>query len=72
MQIQQLYADVSAKIIAELDAGAVPWLKAWKGSNTGLVPQTQSLRHQIRIFEGPSHLACFEPAVTEPSPPEPS
>jgi antirestriction protein ArdC len=38
MQIQQLYAEVSAKIIAELEAGAVPWLKCWKGTNTGLVP----------------------------------
>lgn len=38
MHIQQLYADVTAKIVAELEAGAVPWLKAWKGTNTGLVP----------------------------------
>lgn len=38
MNIQQLYSEVSAKIIAELEAGAVPWLKCWKGTNTGLVP----------------------------------
>jgi antirestriction protein ArdC len=39
MQIQQLYSEVTAKIIQELEQGAIPWLKCWKGSNTGLVPQ---------------------------------
>jgi antirestriction protein ArdC len=38
MKIQQLYADVTANIIKELEAGAVPWLKCWKGRSTGLLP----------------------------------
>jgi len=34
---RDLYAEVSARIIAELDAGAVPWIKPWSatpGANT--------------------------------------
>jgi hypothetical protein len=38
MKIQQLYADVTANIVKELEAGAVPWLKSWKGRSTGLLP----------------------------------
>ena len=34
---RDLYADVSARIIAELEAGAAPWVKPWSatpGANT--------------------------------------
>ena len=34
---RDLYADVSARIVAELEAGAAPWIKPWSatpGANT--------------------------------------
>ena len=34
---RNLYAEVSARIIAELEAGALPWIKPWSatpGANT--------------------------------------
>ncbi|MCE0498696.1 MAG: ssDNA-binding domain-containing protein [Methylacidiphilales bacterium] len=35
MQIAQLYADVTATIIKDLEAGTAPWVKPWKNGNTG-------------------------------------
>jgi antirestriction protein ArdC len=35
--MKRLYAEVSARIVAELDAGAAPWIKPWSatpGANT--------------------------------------
>lgn len=32
----QLYADVTAKIVAELEAGRVPWVQPWDGAKAGL------------------------------------
>jgi antirestriction protein ArdC len=49
MHIHQLYAEVTAKIIAELETGAVPWLRAWKGTNTGLVPANAITK---RVYSG--------------------
>ncbi len=40
MKIKHLYAEVTNKIIAELEAGAVPWTRPWKnGRTSGLMPQ---------------------------------
>lgn len=33
-----LYAEVSARIIAELEAGAAPWVKQWSASASGAMP----------------------------------
>ena len=33
MQIKDLYRSVTDAIVAELEAGAVPWLRPWKGTN---------------------------------------
>ncbi|HEY1747810.1 MAG TPA: zincin-like metallopeptidase domain-containing protein [Xanthobacteraceae bacterium] len=39
MQIQQLYESVTASIIADLQAGVIPWTKPWKnGRMTGVLP----------------------------------
>src|ERR1700674_1123400 len=35
MKIQQLYADVTANIIKDLEAGTAPWTKPWKNGNRG-------------------------------------
>ena len=35
MNIHQLYADVTANIIKDLEAGTAPWVKPWKSGNTG-------------------------------------
>jgi antirestriction protein ArdC len=35
MKIHQLYADVTANIIKDLEAGTAPWVKPWKNGNTG-------------------------------------
>ena len=33
MRIKDLYRSVTDAIIAELEAGAVPWVRPWKGTN---------------------------------------
>ena len=33
-----LYAEVSARIIAELEAGAAPWVKLWSGTQGANTP----------------------------------
>ena len=38
---RDLYAEVSARIVAELEAGAAPWVKPWSatpGANTRATP----------------------------------
>jgi antirestriction protein ArdC len=37
MRIANLYEQVTAKIVAELEAGAVPWTKPWRSSHSGSV-----------------------------------
>lgn len=40
MKINHLYAEVTNRIVAELEAGAVPWTRPWKnGRTSGLMPQ---------------------------------
>ena len=35
----RLYAEVTARIVAELEAGAAPWLKPWRTPHTaGVMP----------------------------------
>ena len=55
MHINQLYEEVTRRIIAEMEAGAVPWLKPWKaqpGNHIGIMPQnaaTGRAYHGINI-----------------------
>jgi antirestriction protein ArdC len=35
---RDLYADVSARIVAELEAGAAPWIKPWSATAGANVP----------------------------------
>jgi antirestriction protein ArdC len=35
MQASDLYEKVTNQIIADLEKGAVPWVKPWKGGNSG-------------------------------------
>ena len=37
---RDLYADVSARIVAELEAGAAPWVKPWSATPGQNVPQS--------------------------------
>jgi antirestriction protein ArdC len=37
MRLNRLYEQVTAKIVAELEAGAVPWTKPWQHQHTGSV-----------------------------------
>jgi antirestriction protein ArdC len=46
MIIQQLYADVTANIIKDLEAGAVPWVKPWKNGNTGGILPKNAATHR--------------------------
>ena len=40
MKMSDLYASVTNRIVAELEAGAPPWVKPWKdGRRTGIMPQ---------------------------------
>jgi antirestriction protein ArdC len=38
MQAEKLYESVTAKIVAELEKGTVPWTRPWKGGNGGIMP----------------------------------
>ena len=55
MHINQLYEEVTKRIIAEMETGAVPWLKPWKarpGNHAGIMPQnaaTGRAYHGINI-----------------------
>ena len=35
MQAEKLYESVTAKIVADLEKDAVPWVRPWKGGNSG-------------------------------------
>src|ERR1700716_5813 len=37
--MRDLYADVSARIVAELERGAAPWIKSWSATAGQNVPQ---------------------------------
>lgn len=40
MKMAELYQSVTDKIVAEMEAGAVPWTQPWKhGKTTGIMPQ---------------------------------
>jgi antirestriction protein ArdC len=38
MQAERLYESVTAKIVAELENGAIPWVRPWKNGNGGIMP----------------------------------
>jgi antirestriction protein ArdC len=38
VKTSELYDRVSTNILAELQTGAIPWLKPWKGGGTGFLP----------------------------------
>ena len=45
MKIHQLYADVTANIIRDLEAGTAPWVKPWKNGNMGgILPKNAATR----------------------------
>jgi antirestriction protein ArdC len=46
MQAENLYESVTAKIVAELENGTVPWVKPWKGGNTGGIMPINSATHR--------------------------
>lgn len=51
MFIAQLYSEVTARIIAEMETGAVPWTKPWKADKsaiTGLLPVNASTGNGYR------------------------
>lgn len=37
--MRDMYNEVTARIVAELESGALPWLKPWRGGETGTMPQ---------------------------------
>src|ERR1700730_12642660 len=42
--LKDIYDEVTRKIIAELENGAVPWVKTWKGGNGGIMPINAATR----------------------------
>jgi antirestriction protein ArdC len=38
VKTSELYDHVTTNILAELQTGAIPWLKPWKGGNVGMLP----------------------------------
>src|SRR5450759_3640482 len=51
---RDLYAEVSARIVAELELGAAPWIKPWSataGMNTPCNALTNRLEASRRAFE---------------------
>jgi antirestriction protein ArdC len=50
MQAERLFESVIARIIAELEKGAVPWVKPWKNGNGGIMPiNAATFRHYTGI-----------------------
>jgi antirestriction protein ArdC len=49
MQASDLYEKVTNQMIAELEKGAVPWVKPWKGGNGGIMPINAATR---RYYSG--------------------
>ncbi|MEQ8693791.1 MAG: zincin-like metallopeptidase domain-containing protein [Gammaproteobacteria bacterium] len=51
MKIQELYKTVTNRIVAELEAGAIPWLKPWRSgrrNGVGLMPTNYATGHSYR------------------------
>ncbi len=51
MKIEQLYKTVTSRIVAELEEGAIPWLKPWRsgrGNGVGLMPTNFATGHSYR------------------------
>jgi antirestriction protein ArdC len=42
--LRDIYDEVTKKIIADLEKGAVPWVKPWKGGNGGIMPINAATR----------------------------
>ncbi len=42
--MKDIYDEVTKKIIADLENGAVPWVKPWKGGNGGIMPINAATR----------------------------
>lgn len=49
MKTSELYAAVTNQIISELEAGAVPWTKPWKGGGLGSLPANAATK---RTYNG--------------------
>jgi antirestriction protein ArdC len=50
VQTSDLYKSVTDNIIADLEKGAVPWVKPWKGENSGgIMPNAATLRYYTGI-----------------------
>ena len=45
MQPDDLYQKVTNQIIAELETGAVPWIRPWKGGNDGGIMPINAATH---------------------------
>jgi N-terminal domain of anti-restriction factor ArdC len=50
---RDLYAEVSARIVAELEAGAAPWIKPWSAS-PGANPKRRAALYDINLTTGVS------------------
>src|SRR5579862_499876 len=46
MRLNSLYKQVTAKIVAELEAGAIPWTKPWRHQHTGSVMPANFATHR--------------------------
>src|ERR1700730_10105669 len=45
MQASELYEKVTNQIIADLEKGVAPWVKPWKGGNSGGIMQINAATH---------------------------
>jgi antirestriction protein ArdC len=45
MQAEKLYESVTAKIVADLEKGAVPWVRPWKSGNSGGIMPINAATH---------------------------
>ena len=48
---RDLYTDVSTRIVAELEAGAAPWLKPWSATAGMKTPCKTTLHYSRRTYE---------------------
>ena len=54
MKIAAVYESVTQSIIAELESGAAPWVKPWKGGKrTGIMPMNAATGHHYRGINVP-------------------
>jgi antirestriction protein ArdC len=58
LNIKQLYEAVTAKIVAEMEAGAVPWLCPWKKTSVARFPQNAITKRRYQGINVP--LLWFE------------